>query len=89
MPELQMLLAAYVELNRLHAEPGQACHMLADSIVFIQRQIRYVLANPPPPARYELSLAGDEKNAQPRVGEPLTPETVSEYSRMMRDEEEK
>lgn len=41
--ELNKLLDIYVELNKLHASPGQQCHMLADSINFIQRQISTLL----------------------------------------------
>ena len=37
---LQLLLKAYVELQRLHAEPGDKCHMLAGGIIFIQKLIR-------------------------------------------------
>jgi len=37
---LQELLKAYVELNRIKAcQPGEASHMIAHSIAFIQRQI--------------------------------------------------
>lgn len=34
------LIQAYVELNKLSAAPGDKCHMLADSIKFIERMIR-------------------------------------------------
>lgn len=37
--KLSELLKAYVELNKLHSQPGEKCHMLADSIAFIQRKI--------------------------------------------------
>lgn len=46
MTQLEHLLKAYVELNKLHAEPGQRCHMLAMSIQFLQRQIRDLLKTP-------------------------------------------
>jgi len=40
---LQALLDAYVELNRLHTEPGERCHMLAMSIQFLEKQIKVIL----------------------------------------------
>ncbi len=37
--DLDSLLETYLELNKLNAEPGMKCHMLASCIQFIQRQI--------------------------------------------------
>lgn len=37
--DLDALLEAYIELNKLHATPGERCHMLASCILFIQKQI--------------------------------------------------
>lgn len=39
MNNLKVLIDAYIELNRLNAEPGSKCHMLASCIQFIQRKI--------------------------------------------------
>lgn len=41
--ELELLLRAYVDLNMLHAEPGEKSHRLWESIGFIQRMIREML----------------------------------------------
>lgn len=40
---LKILLDAYVRLNKLHAEPGGKCHMLASSLDFVKRQIATVM----------------------------------------------
>lgn len=37
--KLQALLNAYVELNKIHAAPGEKAHMLYASIDFIKRMI--------------------------------------------------
>lgn len=42
--QLEMLLKAFVRLNELHAQPGDKCHMLANSIEFLRREIRIILA---------------------------------------------
>ena len=41
--DLKVLIQAYVELNKLHATPGERCHMLAMSIKFIQAEIKQLL----------------------------------------------
>ena len=40
---LEILLKAYVELNRLHAQPGDKCHMLATSIHHVEKWINRIL----------------------------------------------
>lgn len=41
---VEALTTAYVELNRIKArEPGEASHMIADSIQFIARQIKEIV----------------------------------------------
>lgn len=40
MSDLQVLIAAYIELNKLKATPGEQCHMLATSIHFIEKLIK-------------------------------------------------
>lgn len=40
---LKILIEAYVSLNKLHAEPGPKCHMLAQSIHVIERLIKEVI----------------------------------------------
>ena len=37
--DLDILIEAYIELNKLSASPGEKSHMLASCILFIQRQI--------------------------------------------------
>jgi hypothetical protein len=37
---IEALLDTYLELNKLHAAPGEKCHMLAMSIHFIERLIK-------------------------------------------------
>jgi len=37
---MEILTNAYVEMNKLHAQPGEKCHMLATSIKFLERQIK-------------------------------------------------
>jgi hypothetical protein len=43
MSLLVKLLEAYVELNKLNAQPGDRCHMLAMSIQFLERKITAVI----------------------------------------------
>lgn len=43
---VQILVKAYVDLNRLHAQPGDKCHMLASSIKAIERLLREVVLPP-------------------------------------------
>ena len=46
--EFKELCNAYVELNKLHSEPGAKCHMLASSIHFLERLIKeYFKRNTP------------------------------------------
>ncbi len=54
--DLDSLLETYLELNKLNAEPGMKCHMLASCIQFIQRQILTELKSNRSPTdnRYEL-----------------------------------
>lgn len=40
---IKKLLDTYVELNKLHAAPGEKCHMLAMSIQFVERLTRQLL----------------------------------------------
>lgn len=40
---LEILVNAYVELNKISAAPGDRAHMLAYSIKFIERQIKEYL----------------------------------------------
>lgn len=40
---LEALLKAYVDLNRLCAEPGEKSHKLWHSSQFIERQIREII----------------------------------------------
>ena len=37
--DLDSLLEAYIELNKLSTTPGEKSHMLASCILFIQKQI--------------------------------------------------
>lgn len=43
MEKLKSLLNTYVELLRLHTDPGEKSHALWHSIDFIKRQIREIL----------------------------------------------
>lgn len=40
---LEVLTKCYVELNKLNAQPGDRCHMLAYSIKFTERMIKQIL----------------------------------------------
>lgn len=44
---LQLLIEAYIALNRLNTEPGDKSHMLAKSLQFIERQIKLQLNERP------------------------------------------
>ncbi len=41
----KILTDTYVELNKLYAEPGAKCHMLADSIMRIERMLKKIADN--------------------------------------------
>lgn len=41
--DLDALLEAFIELNKLSAAPGEKCHMLADSLDFLKKQIKVEL----------------------------------------------
>lgn len=38
----KILTDCYVRLNQLHAQPGEKCHMLANSIKFIEKAMKPV-----------------------------------------------
>lgn len=40
---LEILLSAYVELNKLNASPGDKAHMLAYSIKFLERHMAKII----------------------------------------------
>lgn len=40
---LEILTRAYVELNKLHAEPGNQCHMLASSMHKIEALLKQLV----------------------------------------------
>lgn len=42
---IEALLIAYVDLNRVSAQPGDRSHMLAYSIQFLERMIKQELKN--------------------------------------------